>query len=52
MLFTNKNKLSTALLLKVFATKAQRHKAEKMRSIFPLCLRAFVANLIFVKNYP
>jgi hypothetical protein len=50
MLFINKNKLSTASLRKGFATKAQRHEAEKMRSIFPLCLRVFVANSIFVKN--
>jgi hypothetical protein len=43
MLFTNKNKLSTALLQKGFAAKAQRNEAEKMHSIFPLCLRVFVA---------
>jgi hypothetical protein len=46
-----KKKFLPATLQKtILATKAQRHEAEKMLRIFPLCLRAFVAKFNFCKK--
>jgi hypothetical protein len=43
-------KLAASLQKIQLATKAQRHEVEKMQSIFPLCLRDFVAKFIFCKK--